>query len=87
MIRSIPILNTARLRLAGMRPEDFDRYASIWADPDVVRFIGGRPKTRGESWSVPPTEAVVSLSLKMRSMDPARVVPCIMRALFRSRNR
>ncbi|MCU9838082.1 GNAT family N-acetyltransferase [Ruegeria sp. WL0004] len=50
MIRSIPILNTARLRLAGMRPEDFDRYARMWADPDVVQFIGGRPKTRGEAW-------------------------------------
>lgn len=50
MIRSIPILNTGRLRLAGMRYEDFDRYAEIWADPQVVRHIGGQPRSRGDCW-------------------------------------
>lgn len=49
MIRSIPILNTSRLTLCGMRPEDFDRFAQIWADPEVVRHIGD-PRTRGEAW-------------------------------------
>lgn len=51
MIRSIPILNTARLTLCGMRPEDFERFVEIWSDPEVVRYIGGVPRTRGEAWT------------------------------------
>ncbi|MFA3917834.1 GNAT family N-acetyltransferase [Ruegeria hyattellae] len=51
MIRSVPMINTARLTLSGMRPEDFDRYAEIWADPDVIRYTGGRPRSRGEAWT------------------------------------
>ena len=50
MIRSTPTINTARLTLRGMRPEDFERFAQIWRDPDVVRHIGGKPRTRGEAW-------------------------------------
>ncbi len=50
MIRSIPMINTARLTLCAMRPEDFNRFAEIWRDPKVVRHIGGTPKTRGEAW-------------------------------------
>lgn len=50
MIRSIPTINTLRLMLCGMRPDDFDRYAEIWADPGSVLHIGGRPRTRVESW-------------------------------------
>lgn len=49
MIRSIPNINTARLCLCAMRPEDFDRFAEIWAMADVVRFIGA-PKSRAEAW-------------------------------------
>lgn len=51
MIRTVPMINTARLTLSGMRPEDFDRYASIWADPEVVRHIGGCTRSRGEAWT------------------------------------
>lgn len=50
MNRSIPTINTARLTLSGYRPEDFDRFAQIWAMPDVVRHIGGVPWTRGRAW-------------------------------------
>ncbi len=50
MIRSTPMINTARLTLSAMRPEDFDRFAEIWRDPDVVRHISGTPLTRGEAW-------------------------------------
>ncbi|MEY8841049.1 GNAT family N-acetyltransferase, partial [Cribrihabitans sp. XS_ASV171] len=50
MIRSIPTINTARLTLCAMRPEDFNRFAEIWADPQVVRHIGGTPRSRGEAW-------------------------------------
>ncbi len=50
MNRNIPMINTARMTLSGMRPEDFERFVEIWTDPDVVRFIGGEAKTRGEAW-------------------------------------
>lgn len=50
MIRSIPNINTARLTLRAMRPEDFDRFAEIWAMPDVVRNVGGKPWSRGRAW-------------------------------------
>lgn len=50
MIRSIPIINTARLSLSGMRPEDFDRFAEIWAMPEVTRHLGGVAWSRGRAW-------------------------------------
>lgn len=49
-MRTIPTINTARVTLRAMRPEDFDRYADIWADAQVVQFVGGKPKTRDEAW-------------------------------------
>lgn len=49
MNRPIPNINTARLTLSAMRPEDFDRFAEIWANPQVVRHIG-QPKSRAEAW-------------------------------------
>jgi RimJ/RimL family protein N-acetyltransferase len=48
--RGIPVLETARLRLRPHRPGDFDFSASLWADPIVTRYIGGRPLTREEVW-------------------------------------
>lgn len=33
-----------------MRPEDFDRFAEIWADPEVVAEIRGGARSRSESW-------------------------------------
>jgi len=50
MSRHVPTINTARITLRAMRPEDFDRYAEIWALPEVVRFIGGEPRGRDVSW-------------------------------------
>lgn len=47
----IPILETERLRLRGHVAADFEAVAAMWADPDVVRYIGGRPSTREESWA------------------------------------
>jgi len=46
----IPVIETPRLRLRGQRLEDFDASAALWADPEVTRFIGGRPSTREEAW-------------------------------------
>jgi len=47
----VPRLETERLILRPHQPDDFDPYADMWSEPDVVRFIGGRPFTREESWS------------------------------------
>jgi len=35
----IPSLETARLRLRPYRPEDFEVFAEMSADPDVMRYI------------------------------------------------
>jgi RimJ/RimL family protein N-acetyltransferase len=45
-----PELDTPRLVLRQHRVEDFEDSAAMWADPAVVRYIGGRPSTREESW-------------------------------------
>lgn len=44
------ILETERLRLRMFRADDFDAYAEICADPEVMRYLGGKALTRPESW-------------------------------------
>jgi RimJ/RimL family protein N-acetyltransferase len=46
----VPVIETERLRLRGHELRDFDASAAMWADPEVARFIGGKPSTREESW-------------------------------------
>ena len=46
----VPVLETARLRLRAHRPEDHAGCTALWADPAVVRYIGGRPFTAEETW-------------------------------------
>jgi RimJ/RimL family protein N-acetyltransferase len=46
-----PRLQTARLTLDGHRLEDFEAFARMWADPDVVRHVGGRPSSEADSWN------------------------------------
>ncbi|KEJ90195.1 GNAT family N-acetyltransferase [Sulfitobacter donghicola] len=50
MSRTIPTINTPRVTLRGMRPEDFSRFAEIWAMPEVVTHIGGKPRAKSLSW-------------------------------------
>ncbi|HEX7934029.1 MAG TPA: GNAT family N-acetyltransferase [Paraburkholderia sp.] len=46
-----PILTTHRLTLSPHTRDDFlDSYA-MWSDPDVIRYIGGKPFTREEVWA------------------------------------
>ena len=45
-----PVIETARTFLRAHRLDDFDAYVAMWADPAVTRFIGGKPRTREESW-------------------------------------
>jgi RimJ/RimL family protein N-acetyltransferase len=46
----VPVIETERLVLRGHRREDFEASAEMWADPEVARFIGGKPSTPEESW-------------------------------------
>ncbi|ESZ37322.1 MULTISPECIES: GNAT family N-acetyltransferase [unclassified Mesorhizobium] len=46
----VPVLETERTIMRAHRIEDFDDYAVMWADPVTTRFIGGKPRTREESW-------------------------------------
>lgn len=51
MISKIPVIETLRLRLRAHTRDDFAASAKLWSDPDVTRFIGGRPATREEAWT------------------------------------
>lgn len=48
---NVPILETERLKLRGHRLDDFVHCAAMWADPEVTRYIGGKPLTEEESWT------------------------------------
>jgi RimJ/RimL family protein N-acetyltransferase len=47
---AVPVLHTPRLLLRGHRVDDLDDSVAMWSDPDVVRYIGGKPFTREEVW-------------------------------------
>jgi RimJ/RimL family protein N-acetyltransferase len=47
---SVPLIETERLTLRGHRLDDFNDYLALWTDPEVTRFIGGRPSSREEVW-------------------------------------
>jgi RimJ/RimL family protein N-acetyltransferase len=48
--RSAPRLETERLILREFRADDLDAHAATLGDADVMRFIGGKPMTREDSW-------------------------------------
>ncbi len=50
VINTTPTLITERLRLDAHTLDDFDSLAALWADPLVVRYIGGTPRDREDSW-------------------------------------
>jgi RimJ/RimL family protein N-acetyltransferase len=49
---TIPTLETERLRLRPFRRSDFEDYAALNADPEVLRHLGSGTQTwdRGRSW-------------------------------------
>ncbi len=49
---SIPVVETERLILRAFRREDFETFAAIWQEPEVMRFIGKKPRSVSESWGV-----------------------------------
>lgn len=46
----IPTLETPRLRLRPLHKDDFEDYAALYADPEVVRHLGTGPWDRGRAW-------------------------------------
>jgi len=46
----IPRLQTDRLILRAFRQEDFEAWAAIMGDGDVMTFLGGKPMARGDAW-------------------------------------
>lgn len=45
-----PILETERLRLRRHELTDLDASAAMWGDPEVARYIGGKPSSREDTW-------------------------------------
>ena len=45
-----PTIETERTVLRPHRLDEFEAYAAMWTDPIVTRFIGGKARTREESW-------------------------------------
>lgn len=48
---SAPTLETRRLCLRVHSVSDFEDCAAMWSDPQVMRYLSGRPFTREESWA------------------------------------
>jgi RimJ/RimL family protein N-acetyltransferase len=44
------VIETDRLILRMLREQDFEEYATLCANPDVMRFLNGKPFTRVEAW-------------------------------------
>lgn len=47
---TVPVIETARLRLRGHRPNDLADCVAMWSDPTVTRYIGGKPSTEQQTW-------------------------------------
>lgn len=49
---AIPTLETERLWLRPFRRSDIDEYAALYADPEILRYLGSGPEPwdRGRSW-------------------------------------
>jgi len=45
-----PVIEPERLRLRRHELSDFEASVAMWADPDVARFIGGKPSSREDTW-------------------------------------
>lgn len=50
VMASIPTIETERLLLRPHTIDDFPAYQTLWSDEAVVRFIGGVPSTREQTW-------------------------------------
>lgn len=50
-ITKVPGIESARLTMRGHRLDDFSECCTMWADPVVTRFIGGKPFSEEETWA------------------------------------
>jgi RimJ/RimL family protein N-acetyltransferase len=50
-VRVKPVLQTERLLLRQYEPSDLPDAAAMWADPEVVRYIGGVTQARDRVWT------------------------------------
>jgi RimJ/RimL family protein N-acetyltransferase len=50
-VSKAPTLETERLRLRSYRSGDFDEFARMWQEPEVIKFFGGVPIAREASWT------------------------------------
>jgi RimJ/RimL family protein N-acetyltransferase len=48
---NIPVVETDRLRLRAHTIEDASKVTALWSNPEVTRYIGGKPLTDEECWS------------------------------------
>jgi len=46
-----PRIETPRTLLRAPSQADFEPFSVMWADPEVTRFIGGKPFSRNENWT------------------------------------
>lgn len=46
-----PTIETPRLILRPHRLDDFETYAALWGNDDVVRYIGGSTSTPEQTWA------------------------------------
>lgn len=46
-----PRITTDRLDLVPLALTHWEAYAAAWADPQLTTFIGGKPRSRSESWT------------------------------------
>jgi RimJ/RimL family protein N-acetyltransferase len=51
MTQSLHAIDTERLTLRRHERVDFRESAALWGDPEVTRYIGGKPLTEEEVWS------------------------------------
>jgi RimJ/RimL family protein N-acetyltransferase len=47
---SVPVIETERLILREFREDDFPVYEKLAANPDVMRYLGGKTQSRVEAW-------------------------------------
>jgi len=50
MLMSEVTLETERLLLRWFREADFPQYLAMSTDPEVMKFLGGKPQTEIEAW-------------------------------------
>ncbi|MGH7716731.1 MAG: GNAT family N-acetyltransferase, partial [Vulcanimicrobiaceae bacterium] len=51
MLTAAPAIETERLRLRAHTYGDLAECAAMWSDPNVTRYISGKPSTLQKTWS------------------------------------